>query len=132
LFVVRFPIAAGGSSFSGLLTRVEIGHIRIGSAGKGFIRVKSDRADAEHLVQGERLMHALGLDMAAWFKPTAENYFGRVSRAQMLAAIDEARGCHAPVLAKLKKTELAARAESLVAETDWLPEPLRYAPKATD
>jgi hypothetical protein len=27
-----------GSSFSGLLTRVEIGHIRIGSAGYGCIR----------------------------------------------------------------------------------------------
>jgi hypothetical protein len=27
-----------GSSFSGLLTRVEIGHIRIGSAGNGRIR----------------------------------------------------------------------------------------------
>jgi hypothetical protein len=27
-----------GSSFSGLLTRVEIGHIRIGSAGNGLIR----------------------------------------------------------------------------------------------
>ena len=27
-----------GSSFSGLLTRVEIGHIRVGSAGNGLIR----------------------------------------------------------------------------------------------
>jgi len=27
-----------GSSFSGLLTRVEIGHIRIGSAGNGRIK----------------------------------------------------------------------------------------------
>jgi hypothetical protein len=27
-----------GSSFSGLLTRVEIGHMRIGSAGKGRIK----------------------------------------------------------------------------------------------
>jgi hypothetical protein len=27
-----------GSSFSGLLARIEIGHIRIGSAGKGLIR----------------------------------------------------------------------------------------------
>jgi len=30
-----------GSSFSGLLTRVEIGHIRISSAGKGRIRSRA-------------------------------------------------------------------------------------------
>jgi hypothetical protein len=32
-----------GSSLSGLLTRVEIGHIRIGSAGNGRIKSRVDR-----------------------------------------------------------------------------------------
>src|SRR5262249_31939064 len=48
------------------------------------IRLKSDRADAERLLHAEQLATALGLDMSAWFTPTAANYFGRVSKAQVL------------------------------------------------
>ena len=36
-----------GSSFSGLLTRVEIGHIRIGSAGNGRIKSRGSGINAE-------------------------------------------------------------------------------------
>jgi ParB family chromosome partitioning protein len=73
------------------------------------------------------LGRSLKLDIGAWFTPTTEGYFNRVNRAQILAAIDEAKGEHAPALDKLKKSELAVRAESLVAGTGWLPEPLRSA-----
>jgi ParB family chromosome partitioning protein len=104
----------------------------IAASAVNAVRSKSDSADTEHLAQGERLAQALGLDMAAWFAPTAENYFGRISRTQILAAIDEAKGTHAPALAKLKKPELAARAQDLVAGTGWLPEPLRATPKAAE
>lgn len=51
----------------------------------------------------------------------------RISRTQILAAIDEAAGPHAPALEKLKKVELSSRAERLVTGTGWLPEPLRIA-----
>jgi ParB family chromosome partitioning protein len=64
---------------------------------------------------------SLALDMGAWFTPTAENYFGCISRSQILVAIDEAKGAHAPALDKLKKGELAARAQDLVAGSGWLP-----------
>lgn len=67
--------------------------------------------------------------MTAWFQPTAESYFGRIAKGWILAAIDEAKGSHAPSHDKLKKTELAARAETLVAGTGWLPAPLRIAPE---
>ena len=80
-------------------------------------------AGAESLSLGR----SLKLDIGAWFTPTTEGYFNRVNRAQILAAIDEAKGEHAPALDKLKKSELAVRAESLVAGTGWLPEPLRSA-----
>jgi hypothetical protein len=50
-----------------------------------------------------KLATALKLDMTAWFVPTAESYFARVGKAQILEAIDEARGDHAPALEKLKK-----------------------------
>jgi ParB family chromosome partitioning protein len=92
------------------------------------VQQKHDRADAPRFAHAGQLADALKLDMTAWFTPTAESYFSRVTRAQILAAIDEAKGQHGPALDKLKKTELAARAEALVAGTGWLPEPLRILP----
>ena len=70
---------------------------------------------------------ALKLDVRKWFTPTADGYFNRVSRSQILADIDEARGEHAPALDKLQKSELAFRAEGLVAGTFWLPQAMRIA-----
>lgn len=91
------------------------------------VQRKGDTPRSSRLVHANFLARSLQLDMTAWFKPTAESYFGRVTRTQILAAIDEANGSHAPALEKLKKSELAARAEQLVAGTAWLPEPLRIA-----
>lgn len=91
------------------------------------VQRKVDRPDAARLAHADLLALALQVDMDVWFKPTAESYFGRVNRAQILAAIDEANGVHAPSLEKLKKSELAVRAEQLVAGKAWLPEPLRIA-----
>ncbi len=89
------------------------------------VQRKTDSAHFLRISHGDVLARALQLDMARWFTPTAENYFARVNRAQILAAIDEAKGDHAPALDKLKKTELASRAEQMLAGTSWLPEPLR-------
>lgn len=93
---------------------------------------RDDRAGTSRLVHGNALAGALQLDMAVWFSPTAESYFSRVSRAQILDAIDDATGSHAPALEKLKKSELAVRAEQLVAGKAWLPEPLRIANEVAD
>jgi ParB family transcriptional regulator, chromosome partitioning protein len=94
------------------------------------IQCKGDRPDAPRMVHAGQLANALGLDMRSWFVPGAENYFGQINRAGILAAIDEAKGSHAPALEKLKKGELAARAQELVANTNWLPEPMRPVTKA--
>ncbi|MGD9785937.1 MAG: ParB/RepB/Spo0J family partition protein [Hyphomicrobiaceae bacterium] len=96
------------------------------------VRRKGDRADSSRLMDASILAGALGLDMGEWFKPTAENYFSRLNRGQILAAIDEATGSHAPALDKLKKSELAVRAEHLIAGTSWLPQPLRAAVNDND
>jgi ParB family chromosome partitioning protein len=88
-------------------------------------RHKSDRADADRLVHADCLARAVTLDMAQWYKPTAEGYFNRIRRAQIMASIDEAKGGHGPALERLKKTELAQRAEAQITGTGWLPEPLR-------
>lgn len=94
------------------------------------VQRKADRCDAPRLSHADDVAKALALDMTRWFVPTAENYFSRVSRAQILAAIDEAKGSHAPALEKLRKSELAAQVERLVAGTGWLPVSLQIKPTA--
>jgi ParB family chromosome partitioning protein len=82
---------------------------------------KSGCAHAEELGQ------ALNVDMNAWFEPTAEGYFGRISKAGIAAVITEARGKDvAAGISGMKKGEAAAYAERQVSGTDWLPEPVRF------
>ena len=51
---------------------------------------------------------------------------GRVTKARILGAVREARGNQAAQLIDhLKKGEMAAKAEELLAGSGWLPEPLR-------
>ena len=70
---------------------------------------------------GEELAQAVGLDMAAWWKPTAEGYFKHVPKAVILDAV----GAFAPEsvtrLAKLKKADIASEAERLADGTGWMP-----------
>ncbi|KFC70271.1 putative DNA-binding protein [Devosia sp. LC5] len=84
----------------------------------------SDRGQAfEH---GKVLSRALSLDMADWFTPTAENYFKRISKDQIVVAIKEAIGDEeAAKAAKMKKGEAAAYAETLFKDRRWLPPQLR-------
>ena len=79
------------------------------------------------LAHADRLGEALGLDMVTvGWSPTVENYLGRVTKAQILSAVREAKGEQAAQLIDhLKKGEMAERAEALLAGSGWLPEPLR-------
>jgi ParB family chromosome partitioning protein len=91
------------------------------------VQGKQDRPDCERISHTDRLSVALGLDMKAWFTPNAANYFGHVSKPQILSAITEATARPAKrSWDKLKKSELAAVAEREVAGTGWLPQPLRF------
>lgn len=91
------------------------------------VQRKVDDPRSPRLDHAKLLGHAVQLDMTRWFTPTAESYFSRIDRSQILASIDDACGSHAPALEKLKKADLASRAEALVAGTSWLPEKLRVA-----
>jgi ParB family transcriptional regulator, chromosome partitioning protein len=75
----------------------------------------------------DQLAGMLNLDLVhAGFRPTVENYLGRVTKAEIMAAVTEACGEEtASLLADLKKKEMAAEAERLLANTGWLPAPLR-------
>lgn len=72
--------------------------------------------------QGEALAAALGLDMAAWYRPTAAGYFSRIGKDAILRNLAEARQSPpAPAWFKMKKGELAALAERETAGRGWLP-----------
>ena len=79
------------------------------------------------LVHADRLAQAVNLDMtAAGWTPTVDNYLGRVTKVRILQAVAEAKGQRAADrIAHLKKGEMAAEAETMLAGTNWLPEPLR-------
>ncbi|OJZ02923.1 ParB/RepB/Spo0J family partition protein [Variovorax sp. 67-131] len=70
---------------------------------------------------GEELAQAVGLDMAAWWKPTAEGYFKHVSKAVTLQAVGEFAPESVNRLAKLKKADIASEAERLAEGTGWMP-----------
>jgi ParB family chromosome partitioning protein len=77
--------------------------------------------------RADNLATALSLDMtaAAWVTG-ADNYLGRVTKAQILEAVREARGDDtARLIEHLKKGDMAKEAERLLQGTGWLPEPLR-------
>ncbi len=77
--------------------------------------------------QADRLANAVALDMVAvGWKPTVENYLGRVTKPRILEAVREAKGEQsAQLIDHLKKGEMAKEAERLLDGTGWLPEPLR-------
>jgi ParB family chromosome partitioning protein len=81
------------------------------------------------LAQADRLARTTGLDMAAaGWRPTVGNYLGRVTKARILEAVHEGAGsAAAQLIDHLKKGDMAREAERLLAESGWLPEPLRLA-----
>ncbi len=86
------------------------------------------------LAQADRLARAVGLDMVdAGWRPTVDNYLGRVTKPRILEAVREAKGEQAAQLIDhLKKGDMAKEAERLLAGTGWLAQPLRSATDASD
>ncbi len=83
---------------------------------------RADRA----VSPADRIAQQVGLDMTRSFTPNVANYFGRTTKAGILAAVREAKGETAvQLIDHLRKADMAAEAERLVAGTGWLPQPLR-------
>lgn len=70
---------------------------------------------------GTELAQAVELDMAAWWKPTAEGYFQHVPKAVILEAVNQYAPAHVTRLSKLKKGDIASEAERLADGTAWTP-----------
>ena len=79
------------------------------------------------LAHADVLAGAVGLDMVeAGWRPTVENYLGRVPKARILEAVREAKGDPSvQLIDHLKKGEMAKEAERVLDGTGWRPEPLR-------
>ncbi|MGY6268674.1 ParB N-terminal domain-containing protein [Achromobacter denitrificans] len=83
------------------------------------VDVVTPRATAQQ--PGAALAQAVGLDMAAWWQPTADGYFQHVPKAAILDAVGEFAPEHVTRLAKLKKADIASEAERLADGTGWMP-----------
>jgi ParB family transcriptional regulator, chromosome partitioning protein len=80
-------------------------------------------------VQGnhDELAAVLKLDMANWFTPAVGNYFSRISKVGITAALKSHKGSTPPAWDKAKKSDLAAIAERELSGSDWLPDMLKTA-----
>lgn len=88
----------------------------------------------------DHLGSAIGIDMAQWWRPTAANYFDRVSKQVILDALTDVGGLElSSRFASVKKGDLAMSAERVFAGTyitevevreralAWVPEVMRFA-----
>ena len=74
----------------------------------------------------DALAQAAGLDMTAYWAPTARGYLDRVTKARIAEAVCEGVSPEAAErISPLKKGEMAQAAEQLLAGTRWLPALLR-------
>lgn len=79
----------------------------------------------ETVKRADAFARAAGLDMADWWTPSAQHYFRAVSKSQVIAAVKEA-AVEAPTdFPAMKKEPLCEKAEALMRERRWLPQPLR-------
>lgn len=78
------------------------------------------------LQHADQLAEHLALDMRLYWSATVESFLGKVTKAQILAAVREAKGEEtAQMISHLKKAEMATEAERLLQGTGWLPDGLR-------
>jgi ParB family transcriptional regulator, chromosome partitioning protein len=83
------------------------------------VESKFNGADRQH---ADQLATALKLNMADYWSATADGFFSRVSKDQMLAAVTEAAGeAVSKGMATMKKGELVAAAEKAVRGKGWRP-----------
>lgn len=56
------------------------------------VQMKADKEGNQRLDHAAALASSVNLDMTTWFTPTAQNYFSRISKSQILDALREAKG----------------------------------------
>ena len=111
----------------------------------GFVMARTLEASLNlggerHIGFHDHLGAIIGIDMAQWWRPTAANYFDRVSKQVILDALADVGGTElSSRFASVKKGDLAASAERVFAGTyitepevrdralAWVPSVMRFA-----
>jgi len=85
-----------------------------------------DYGNLRRIAHADQLAETLRLDMSKHWTPTAENYFGRVTKKAICVAVAEAAGESVAFRVQdLKKPMMAIEAARLVAGSRWVPAVLR-------
>lgn len=113
---------------------VWLGYV-VGRTLEASLNMSGERSIAFH----DHLGSLIGIDMASWWRPTAANYFDRVSKAVILDALAMVGGSElSSRFASVKKGDLAMSAERVFAGTyitevevreralAWVPEVMRF------
>lgn len=116
-----------------------LGHV-VGRTLEASLNMAGERRIDFH----DHLATLIGIDMAAWWRPTAANYFDRVSKAVILDALAAVGGPDlSSRFSSVKKGDLAMSAERVFGGTyitevevreralAWVPEVMRFAGTAT-
>jgi len=89
------------------------------------IQTKQGRPGNARLQHADQLAAEVQLDMTRYFSTTAENYFSRIAKPQIVQALQEVDATLPS--GSMKKADIAKYAERSIAGKDWLPKPLRHA-----
>jgi len=127
-WAVRLPMGDDAALFSALLALTQDEAVQLlALCVASTVDVVTGRAQE---LPGALLAQAVGLDMRAWWTPTAKGYFDHVTKDVILRDVQQFAPDHAARLAKssAKKAELAREAERLATGTGWLPSMLVDSP----
>ncbi len=89
------------------------------------VRSRHEQAASPRLVHADALADALVLDMTAHWLPSVDGFYGRLTKAALIALVTEAQATLPVNLGALKKPEAARYVAEAMAGTGWLPVPLR-------
>jgi ParB family chromosome partitioning protein len=88
--------------------------------------VQATQRPSQAAIHADQLAQATELDMRRYWRPTVASFFGRVSKAQILAAVREGYSAEAAErINGLKKVPMAEVAEEALSPRGWLPAILR-------
>ncbi|MGX5660321.1 ParB N-terminal domain-containing protein [Castellaniella ginsengisoli] len=79
---------------------------------------------SEHDTRADGLARAVGLDMSAYWQPTAQAYFDHISKAHILTGLRAFKPSEVHRVAGYKKPQMAAEAERHATAAAWLPDML--------
>ena len=89
------------------------------------VQGKHDRDDGPRLAHADALAQALGLDMAQWWQPSVDGFYGKLPKATLLHIVTEANAPMSVSIGPVKKPDAARYVAAAMAGQGWLPAPRR-------